>query len=214
MACPLLDPLAREDMVADQFLTGLDNHELRVQGATSFFLEVLMQISRSLEAVEGEETGRSRTRRNPAQARFAEEGEGYESEATCIADQILAKLGQELWQSRDPKRRSITPGPQRVRSAQRAVTPPSRKDTSAEMKHQKSKENERSCSPSAGRSRSHSRVGLPQCYKCKGFGHFMRACPSSDYYVVGPNGLPLKKREASQERSKNSDRPLQEKALN
>ncbi len=35
MAWPYLDPLAREEMVADQFLTGLDNHELRVQAATS-----------------------------------------------------------------------------------------------------------------------------------------------------------------------------------
>ena len=35
MAWPFLDPLAREELVADQFLTGLDNHELRVQVATS-----------------------------------------------------------------------------------------------------------------------------------------------------------------------------------
>ncbi len=93
-----------------------------------------MRIAQSLEAVEGEEMGQSRTRRSPAQTRFAEESEGYESEATRIADQILAKLGLELRQSRDPKRQPPTPGPQRVCSAERAVTPPPCKDTSAGMK--------------------------------------------------------------------------------
>ncbi len=57
MAWPFLDPLAREEMVADQFLTGLDNHALRVQVATSDVrrIEGLMRIARSLESVEGEE---------------------------------------------------------------------------------------------------------------------------------------------------------------
>ncbi len=98
MAWPFLDPLAREEMVADQFLTGLDNHELRVQIATSDVrrIEYLIRIARSLEAVESKEMGRGRARRSPAQARYAEESECYESEAKCIADQILAKIGPEL----------------------------------------------------------------------------------------------------------------------
>ena len=66
MAWPYLDPLAREEMVADQFLTGLDNHELCVQAATSDVrrIEDLMRITRSLEAVEGEENGRGCMRRS------------------------------------------------------------------------------------------------------------------------------------------------------
>ena len=101
-------------MVADQFLTGLDDHELHVQVATSDVrrIEDLMRIARSLEAVEGEETGRSRSRRGPAQTRFTDETEGSESEVARITDQILAKIGPELRQSRDPKRRPPTPGPQ------------------------------------------------------------------------------------------------------
>ncbi len=77
MAWPYLDPLAREEMVADQFLTSLDNHELRVQAATSDVrrIEDLMRIACSLEAVEGEEMGRSCVRRGPAQARFTDETE-------------------------------------------------------------------------------------------------------------------------------------------
>ena len=181
-------------MVAGQFLTSLDNHELCIQVATSDVrrIEDLMRIARSLEAVEGEEMGRGRAWKGPAQTWFAEESEGYESETKCIAYQILAKLGPELQQSRDPKRRPPMPGPQRVRSEERAVTPPPHKDTSAERKREKPKENERGRSPSAERSRSRSRDGPPQCYKCKGFGHFMCDCPSGDFYVVGPNGLPIK----------------------
>ncbi len=114
MAWPFLDPLAREEMVADQFLTGLDNHELRVQVATSDVrrIEDLMRIARLLQAIEREETGRGRTRRGPAQVRFTDETEGSESEVVHMADQILAKIGPELRQNRDPKRRPPTPGPQ------------------------------------------------------------------------------------------------------
>ncbi len=105
MTWPYRDPLAREEMVADQFLTGLDNHELHVQAATSDVrrIEDLMRIARSLEAVEGEEMGRTRVRRGPTHAPFTDETEGSESEAMRITDQIWAKIGPELRQSRDPK---------------------------------------------------------------------------------------------------------------
>ncbi len=215
MAWSFLDPLAREEMVANQFLTGLNSHELRAQVATSDARRTddLMRIARSLEAVEGEEMGRGRARRNPAQTRFAEESEVYESEATCIADQILAKIGPELQQSRDLKRRPPTPGPQRVCSAERVVTPPLCKDTSTKAKREKIKEKERRRSPSTERSRSRSRDGPPQCYQCKGFGHFMRDCPSSDFYMVGPNGLPVKS-EKWQEWQKPKDGPVADQPLN
>ncbi len=54
MAWPLLDPIARDEMVADQFLTGLDSHEMRVQVAATGIrcIEDLMRVARSLEAVE------------------------------------------------------------------------------------------------------------------------------------------------------------------
>ena len=81
-----------------------------------------------MKAVEGKETGRGHSCRGSAQARLKVESGGYESDATQIAGQILAKLKPELRQSRDPKRRPPTPGPQRVCSAERAVTPPGRKD--------------------------------------------------------------------------------------
>ncbi len=88
--------MAHEEMVTDQFLTGLDIHELRVQAATTgaWMIEDLMCIAHSLEAMEGEETGH-RARGGHIQARFAEE-ERYEFDTTRIVEQLLAKLGPEL----------------------------------------------------------------------------------------------------------------------
>ncbi len=125
--------------------------------------------------------------------------------ASHTADQILAKLGPELRQSRGPKRRPLIPGPQWVRSVERGASPVS-KDIS---KNKSAAESNRGHYPSTSRSRSRNREGPPQCYKCKGYGHFMRDCPSSDFYAVGPNGMPVKKCEMSQERHKPRDGPLQ-----
>ncbi len=91
MVWPLLDPIARDEMVADQFLNGLDSHGLRVQVAATGIrrIEDLMCMARSLEAVENQEAGHRRQRRGSTQAQFSEE-EGPETEATWIVDQILA----------------------------------------------------------------------------------------------------------------------------
>ncbi len=59
MAWPLLDLLARDEMVADQSLNGLDSHELRVQVAAIgvWWFEDLLHIASSLEAVKGQVAG-------------------------------------------------------------------------------------------------------------------------------------------------------------
>ncbi len=131
MVWPLLDPIARDKMVADQFLNGLDSHELWVQVAATLIrrIEDLMRVARSLEGVENQEAGHGRLRQGSTQARFSE-GEGSETEAMQIVDQILARLGSELRQRRDPKRRPPTPGPQRVRSVEREVSPAPPKEPS------------------------------------------------------------------------------------
>ncbi len=106
MAWPLLDPFPRDEMVADQFLNGLDSHELWVQVAVTGIrrIEDLMHVAQSLEAIENQETGHGQQGRGSTQTRFSE-AEGPETEAMRIVDQILAKLGSELRQSRDLKRR-------------------------------------------------------------------------------------------------------------
>ncbi len=167
-------------------------------------------MTRSLEAVENQEAGHGRQRRGSTQARFSEE-EGPKTDATRIMDQILARLGPELRQSRNPKRRPPTPGPQRVRSIERDVSPAPLKEPSKDNSPKKTGERNRGHSPSADR---RNRDRPPQCYKCKGYGHFMRDCSSGDFYAVGPNGLPVKKCEASQEKQKPRDTPDTDKPLN
>ncbi len=87
MVWPLLDSIARDEMVADQFLNGLDSHELLVQVAATGIrrFEDLMCVPRSLEAVDDQETGHGRQCRGSTQTQFSEE-EGPETEATCIVD--------------------------------------------------------------------------------------------------------------------------------
>ncbi len=215
MAWPLLDPITRNEMVADQFLNGLDSHELCIQVAATGIrhIENLMWVARSLEAVENQEAGHGRPCRGSNQARFLE-GEGPETETDWIVDQLLAWLGPELRQSRDPKRRPPTPGPQRVRSVEREASPTPPKEPSKNNCPEKTGERNRGCSPSTDRNQSRNRDGPPQCYKCKGYGHFMRDCQSGDFYTVGPNGLPAKKREASQEKQKPCETPETDKPLN
>ncbi len=94
MAWPLLDPLGRDEIVADQFLTGLDSNARHVQVAATGVrrIEDLMQIARSLEAVEGQEANHERQRRGSAQTRFPEE-EGYEADAARISDRVGIRNG-------------------------------------------------------------------------------------------------------------------------
>ncbi len=74
MAWALLDTIARDEMVADQFLNGLDSHELRVQVTAMGIrrIEDLMRVERFLEAVEGQEAGHGQQRRSSIQTRFSE----------------------------------------------------------------------------------------------------------------------------------------------
>ncbi len=148
MAWPLLDLLASNEMVADQFLNRLDSYKLWVQVAATGVrrIEDLMCIARSLEAVEGQEAGHGRQRRSSTQTRFSEE-EGSEMEAACITEEILTKLEPEFRQSRDPKRRPPTPEPQRVRSVEREVSPAIPKDTSKKKSAVKRVECNRGRSP-------------------------------------------------------------------
>ncbi len=143
-----------------------------------------MRMARSLEAAEGPEAGHGRQHRGSTQTRFPEE-EGSDAEVAWIAEKILAKLGPEFRQSRDPKRRPPTPGLQRVRSVEREASPPASKDTCKNKNADKTGKRNRRRSPSTDRSRSRNWEGPPPCYKCKGYGHFMQDCPSSDFYAVG-----------------------------
>ncbi len=151
--------------------------------------------------------------RDPAQVRFTEE-EGSDTEAARIVEQILAKLGPGLRQSRELRRHPPTPRLQHVRSVEREMSQSGTRDTYKSKNGDKPVERSRGRSPSMERSQSRNREGPSQCFKCKGYGHIMRDCPSGDFYVMGLNGLSVKKREASQESPKSSDSPATNKTLN
>ncbi len=70
-----------------------------------------------------------------------------------ITEQILAKLGPELRQSRDPKRRPLTPGPQRVRSVERETSLAPSKDPSKSKRAEKAAERNRGHHPLIGADR-------------------------------------------------------------
>ncbi len=139
-----------------------------------------MRVAQSLEAVENQETGHGRQRRGSTQTRFPEE-EGPETEATRIAEQILAKLiGLSL--DRVGTRRDAHPlqgRSDRVRSVDRETSPAPLKDA-PKNKHdkgtEKATERNQGRSPSTERSRSRNRDGPPQCW----------GIPSSDGI---PNGV-------------------------
>ena len=56
-----------------------------------------------------------------------------------------------------------------------------------------------------------------QCYRCKGYGHFNKDCPSEDFYKIGPNGLPIRVRDplrgSSTKRKKPEEKKPSTKAL-
>ncbi len=62
------------------------------------------------------------------------------------------------------------------------------------------------------------RDGLPQCYRCKGYGHFAKDCPSEGFYKIGLNDLPVRVRGTSKEPLSDSqqakDKAAPSKSLN
>ncbi len=97
--------------------------------------------------MENQEAGHGRLRRGSNQAQFSDR-EGSETETNRIVDQLLAQLGPELRQSRDPKRCPPTLGPQRVRSVEREMSPAPAKEPSKNKGPEKTGERNWGRSPS------------------------------------------------------------------
>ncbi len=72
MAWPFMDSQAKEELVVDQFLLRMENHELNVQVAAHGHrrIEDMLRVARSLEAVHEEEKHTPRSRKPTMQARF------------------------------------------------------------------------------------------------------------------------------------------------
>ncbi len=91
MAWPFMDYHAKEDMVADQFLQGMDGHKLSVQVATSGCrrLETVPRIAQSLEAVHEEEKHHSRGRKPSSQALFMSNERARSPEHTELVKEVF-----------------------------------------------------------------------------------------------------------------------------
>ncbi len=119
---------------------------------------------------------------------------------------VLAQLSRDAKSGQSVCQQLPTPGTRRVRSTDRKDTKPSVTSSSRTP----SREGWRGLSSSAeGWSRS--RDGPMQCYRCKGYGHFAKDCPSEDFYKIGTNGLPIQVGDPSRDSLTKRKKPEEKK---
>ncbi len=113
MAWPLMDGQAKEELVVDQFLLGMDNHELSVQVAAHGHqhTENVLRLARSLEAVHEEERHASRLRKPATQARFVNNGPPDTTDTERVVQEVLAQLGHDSRKHWGGRRRKPSPDP-------------------------------------------------------------------------------------------------------
>ncbi len=87
---PFMDYHAKEEMVVDQFLLGMGNHELRVQVAAHGHrcMDDILRVALLLEAVQEDENFRPRGNKPSTQARFV-------ADTKQLVKDVLAQLSQD-----------------------------------------------------------------------------------------------------------------------
>ena len=126
MVWPFMDSQAKEELVVDQFLLGMDNHELSVQVAAHGLqrMEDVLSLARSLEAVHEEEKHTSRPHKPATQARFVNNGPPDTTDTERVVQEVLAQMGPDSRKHWGGRCRKPTPGPKRVHSADRREVKP------------------------------------------------------------------------------------------
>ncbi len=97
IAWPFMDCQAKEELVVDLFLLGMDNHELNVQVDAHDHkrTEDVLRLARSLEAVHEEERHASHPRNPATQARFMNNGPPDTTDTERVVQEVLAQLGHD-----------------------------------------------------------------------------------------------------------------------
>ncbi len=87
-----MDHYTKEELIVDQFLMGMDNHELNVQVAAHGRVDDVLRVARSLEAVHEKEKQYSRGRKPTPQARFVTNEGSRSSDTDELVKEVLAQL--------------------------------------------------------------------------------------------------------------------------
>ncbi len=144
-----MDAQAKEELVVDQFLMGMENHELSVQVAAHGHrrMENVLRVARSLEAVHEEERHAPRSRKPSTQTRFVTSGPPETTDTDRVVQEVLAQLRQDPQRNRGGRCRKPTPGPKRVRSIEQKELKPASPTPSRDSQRGRSPSTEsRSCS--------------------------------------------------------------------
>ena len=97
MAWPFMDGQAKVELVVDQFLLGMDNHELSVQVAAHGHrrTEDVLRLAIFLQAVHEEERHASRPREPATQACFVSNELPDTTDTERVVQKVLAQLGHD-----------------------------------------------------------------------------------------------------------------------
>ena len=116
MAWPFMDAQAKEELVVDQFLMGIESHELSVQ--------VAAHGHRRMEDVLRVDLLKPCMRRSdmllvhanqPHKLCFVTSGPPETTDTERVVQEVLAQLGQDSQRNQGGRRKKPTPGPNRVR---------------------------------------------------------------------------------------------------
>ncbi len=107
MAWPFMDQYAKEELIVDQLLMGMDSHELNVQVAAHGHRRVddVLRVARSLEAVREEEKQYFRGRKPTPQARFVTDERTRSSDTDEPVKEVLAQPKRDKHERRDTRSR-------------------------------------------------------------------------------------------------------------
>ncbi len=121
---PFMDYHAKEEMVIDQFLLEMGDHELSVQVAAHGHrrMEDILRVARSLEAVQEDEKFRRRGHKPSTQACFVTDERDRMPDTKQMVKDVLAYLSRDVKSGQSVPKRPPTPGPRRVKSTDRRRT--------------------------------------------------------------------------------------------